>query len=110
MINTITKPTIEDVNNKRPQVLNVSLIVILKYSLNNQNDASFTCVIVLLPAAVARTINTGLTLNVGIKGPTIQAAVIADTTPCPVAIRISAVINHAMIRGEIFVFCIIPAI
>src|SRR5699024_3167222 len=110
MINTITKPTIEDVDNKRLQVVNVSLIVILKYSLNNQNDASFTCVIVLLPAAVARTINTGLTLNVGIKGPTIPAAVIADTPPCPVAIRISAAINHAMIRGEIFVFCIIPAI
>ena len=64
-----------------PQVLKVSLIEILKYSLNNQNEASFTCVIVLLPAAVAKTIKTGLTLKVGIKGPTIPAAVIADTTP-----------------------------
>src|SRR5699024_10394974 len=109
-INTTIKPTTEVVNNKSPHVLKVSLIDILKYSLNNQNEASFTCVIVLLPAAVAKTISTGFTLKVGIRGPTMPAAVIAETTPCPVAIRINAVINQAIISGDIAVFCIIPAI
>ena len=109
-INTTPRPTIDVVNSNRPHVLNVSLIDKLKYSLNSQNDASLTCVIVLLPAAVAKTISTGLTSNVWINGPTIPAAVIADTTPVPVAIQITAVISHAIINGLMDVFCITPAI
>ena len=54
----------------------------LKYSLNNQKEASLTCVMVLLPQAVANTNNTGFTSIVSVKGATIPAAVIADTTPC----------------------------
>src|SRR5690625_1323661 len=108
--NTTPRPTTEVVSNRRPHVLKVSFIVRLKYSLKSQNDESLTCVIVLLPAAVANTIKTGFTSNVGINGPTIPAAVIAETTPVPVAIRSNAVMNQAMINGDMVVFSIIEAI
>jgi len=61
------------------------------------------CVSVLEPAAVARTSSAGLTPAAisPVAGsmtaePMMPAAVMADTTPCPVASRISTVMSHAM--------------
>ena len=80
-INTTANPLTELTNSNNPQVLNVCPIDRLKVSFIIQNAASLGIVMVLLPTAVANMSNVGLTLNTGINGATMPAAVMAETAP-----------------------------
>src|SRR4051812_2372921 len=96
---TMIKPTIDTIVSITLQVLRVSLIVKLKYSLNNQNPESFTCENIKLPAPVANTIRLGLIEDPTISGATIPAAVRPATVAEPRHTRIKAAINHAARMG-----------
>ena len=75
----------------------------MKYSLNIQNPASFTCDNIRLPEPIASTINSGLTSELEISGRTIPAAVKPATVADPTQTLITVAINQAKIKGDICV-------
>ena len=88
------------------QVLSVCPTVIPKYSLINQNPASFTCEKTNEPEPVASTKSSGLTATPAVAaiGATILHAVAIATVADPVAKRINAATNQPNNNGDRFAF------
>ena len=98
--NTPIKPITEIMVSRAHQVRTVSLTVRPKNSLNSQNPGSLGGLKIKLPAPVASTISSGLTLVTAITGAAIPAAVRAATVALPQAIRITAATSQVNTSGD----------
>ncbi len=92
-------PSTDTIVSMRVQVLNVSLSVKLKYSLNIQKPVSLTCENIRLPAPTANTINSGEAPAIT-NGTTIPEAVSAATVADPSVTRSNAAISQPKNKGE----------
>src|SRR6185503_1814654 len=88
----------------------VSFIFRLKYSLNNQNPASFTCENNKLPAPTDKTIRLGSTCICDKAGAKMPAAVNPATVADPIQTRIMPAISHPNMSGCTCQFCMLFAI
>ncbi len=77
----------------------MSLMLKLKYSLNNQNPESLTCENNRLPAPTERTIRLGLIPPRATMGAMMLAAVSPATVADPTQTRITAAVSHPRIKG-----------
>src|SRR5699024_8004894 len=104
LINSINIiPDTEMTVSNNVHVKNVSFIVYPKYSLNIQNPASFTCVVITLPATVANTTRARFASEASNNGATIPTVDIAATVADPKAILRTEATIHASKIGLIAV-------